>query len=576
MQITTSATNGSANVTVNVNSTTAGSTTIIWNATALGITNTTTITTAGPASITLTANRSVAAANGIDAISLTVQLKVTDGTNLSSPGAIVSYAKTSGVGNLTLSSGLTDSSGMNSTTITSGTPGSATIIASVSGLPIATATVTFSGNATTIVVTASPSSTGTNSISTVTAQAFDVNGNNAAIADGASITTFSVTFSTPTTVTLSNQTPASGKFNNTGGASANVTSATAGTYTVTVIGAGLSTSTTVTFSPVVIPTLNVTASSTNVTAGTATDVTFTVTSAGTAVSGATVTLSGNVTAISNTTDASGIAIISVNATGAGTITATANKTGYNAGEIATITAEVAPSSITSVTITPTNPSVGEQINITVSINNPGASFNGRVEGNVWLPDGITGKYLGFEEVVIPSGVSTVTITGTPGGDVSSYLAHTAGNHTYDVFLENVDDGEVWTNATDSNRNVAFTVEAAEIVYMSNISFSSVPTNGSVMTLNVTISNPTGSVFNGTMNANIWTSVQGADGITLDTQSINLTADSSTTLTFSYTPVNTGTYSYDFFMVSAVSGDNTKAPFGFTCMDYLAGIGFEVE
>jgi serine protease AprX len=76
------------------------------------------------------------------------------------------------------------------------------------------------------------------------------------------------------------------------------------------------------------------------------------------------------------------------------------------------------SSITGVTITPTNPSASNEINITVAINNPGASFNGRVEGNVWTPSG-TGKYLGWENVEIPSGVSTVTIIGPAGGAESS-------------------------------------------------------------------------------------------------------------------------------------------------------------
>jgi parallel beta-helix repeat protein len=75
-------------------------------------------------------------------------------------------------------------------------------------------------------------------------------------------------------------------------------------------------------------------------------------------------------------------------------------------------------SITGVTITPTTPSVGDEINITVAINNPGASFNGRVEGNVWLPSG-SGKYLGWENGVIPSGNSTVTIMGAAGGAESS-------------------------------------------------------------------------------------------------------------------------------------------------------------
>jgi len=226
-------------------------------------------------------------------------------------------------------------------------------------------------------------------------------------------------------------------------------------------------------------------------------------------------------------------------------------------------------SITNVTITPMTPSVGNEINITVTINNPDVSFNGRVEGNVWSPSG-TGKYLGWENVVIPSGASTVTIIGPAGGAESSYITHQAGTYLYDVFLENVDDGEVYLNPTDSRLGVPFSVGAGANVYMSNVALSASPTNGSVMTLNVTISNPTASAFTGTMDANIWDS---ARGYVLTPQSISIAAGDSTTLIFSYTPVNHGLHSYDFFMLSP--GQNTKAPWGFPCMDYAAGIGFNV-
>jgi len=228
-------------------------------------------------------------------------------------------------------------------------------------------------------------------------------------------------------------------------------------------------------------------------------------------------------------------------------------------------------SMTGVTISPTTPFAGNEINLTIGINNPGASFTGRVEGNIWPPSG-TGKYLGWEDVVIPSGVSTVTIIGPAGGERSSYITHEQGPHYYDVFLENVDNGEDYRNATDSRLGVAFTVGTAASVYMSNIVLSASPTNGSVMTLNVTIFNPTSSAFAGTMNANIWDSVR---GYALTPKSISIAAGSSTTLTFSYTPVNHGLHSYDFFMVSDVSGQNTKAPWGFACLDYLAGVGFTV-
>jgi hypothetical protein len=225
--------------------------------------------------------------------------------------------------------------------------------------------------------------------------------------------------------------------------------------------------------------------------------------------------------------------------------------------------------ITSVNITPTTPSAGSEMNITVAINNPNASFNGRVEGNVWLPDG-SGKYLGWETVIIPSGASTVTITGAAGGNESSYIPHTSGAYLYDVFLENVDMGQVYTNWTDSKLGVHFTVGTASSVYISNVSLSSAPRNGSVMTLSVTISNPTASAFNGTMDSNIWDS---ASGHVLTPQNISIVANGSTTLTFSYTPVKTGLHSYDFFMLSP--GQNTKAPWGFPCMDCVAGIGFNV-
>ena len=238
--------------------------------------------------------------------------------------------------------------------------------------------------------------------------------------------------------------------------------------------------------------------------------------------------------------------------------------------ISTTDPALAPS-IAGVTISPTTSSAGNEINITVAINNPGASFNGRVEGNVWSPDG-KGKYLGWENVVIPSGVSTVTIIGPAGGAESSYITHQAGTYLYDVFLENVDKGQVYTNSTDSRLGVSFTVGTATDVYISNVVLSAAPTNGSVMTLKVTISNPTASAFIGTMDANIWDSVR---GYALTPKSINIASGSSTTLTFSYTPVNHGLHSYDFFMLSPVSGKNTKAPWNFACMDYVAGVGFTV-
>jgi len=320
------------------------------------------------------------------------------------------------------------------------------------------------------------------------------------------------------------------------------------------------------------PTLSVSATPTSVTAGTATNVVFTVTSSGSAVSGATVTLSGVATG-SGTTDAIGHATISVTATGAGSITATSSNTGYTSGSttVSASASSATNSSITGVIITPTTPSAGDEINITVAINNPGASFNGTVEGNVWSPGG-TGKYLGWKNMVIPTGTSTATIIGAAGGAKSSYITHEQGTYYYDVFLENVDKGEYYQTATDSRLSVPFTVGPAASVYMSNIVLSASPTNGSVMTLKVTISNPTSSAFTGTMNANIWDSVR---GYVLTPQSISIAAGSSTTLNFSYTPVNHGLHSYDFFMVSDSSGQNTKAPWGFACLDYLAGVGFTV-
>lgn len=229
-------------------------------------------------------------------------------------------------------------------------------------------------------------------------------------------------------------------------------------------------------------------------------------------------------------------------------------------------------SITSVTITPTVPTAGIEMNLTIQINNPGASFTGRVEGNIWSPSGV-GKYLGWEDVVIPSGVSTVTIIGPAGGESSSYITREAGTHLYDVFLENVDNGEVYSNATDSKLGVSFTVDPAASVYMSSISLTESPTVGSEMTLSVNILNPTASAFTGTMNTNIWDSVQ---GYALTSQTISIAAGGSETLTFNYTPANTGIHSYDLFMVSDVSGDNDKAPWDFVCMDYSAGVGFTVE
>jgi hypothetical protein len=485
----------------------------------------------------------------------------------------VDVTTTAGEG-YTLSSGIitanTDPAGSGNTITltTSGVSGSPTVTYGAAGTTVDTAAnevadgfnaVASSGSAVSIVVTANNS-------------APQVNGNitiNATVKDSSGV--ISGSLGTGTISFLANGILFASATLSEGVVGTTYTKATAGTVTITAFyNSTLQNTTTVTFMSAVLPALTVSASSATVIVGTPTSVTFNVTSGGIAIDNATVTLSGVATG-SGTINASGLTVISVTAISAGTITATANMSGYTNG-ILTITASAAGSlSITGVTISPTNPSAGDEINITVSINNPGASFTGRVEGNVWPPSG-TGKYLGWEDVVIPSGVSTVTIIGPAGGEESSYISHEAGAHIYDVFLENVDDGEVYLNATDSRLGVAFTVDTAASVYMSNVSLSAAPTNGSVMKLNVTISNPTASAFNGIMNANIWDS---ASGHALTPQTINITAGGSTTLTFSYTPVNHGLHSYDFFMVSAVSGQNTKAPWGFPCMDYVAGIGFNV-
>jgi len=486
----------------------------------------------------------------------------------------VDVSTIAGVG-YTLSSGIvtanTDPAGSGNTITltTSGVSGSPTVTyGAAAGTTVDTAgnevadgfkAVASSGSAASLVVTANNS-------------APQVNGNitiNATVKDSSGVTSGSL--GTGTISFLANGIMFASATLSEGVAGTTYTKATAGAVTITAFyNSTLQNTTTVTFMPAVLPALTVSASSATVIVGTPTSVSFNVTSGGIAIDNATVTLSQVATG-SGTTNASGLTVISVTATNAGTITATANMSGYTIG-ILTINASAAGSpSITGVTISPTNPSAGDEINITLAINNPGASFTGRVEGNVWSPTG-KGKYLGWEDVVIPSGVSTVTIIGPAGGEKSSYISHQAGTHLYDVFLENVDDGEVYLNATDSRLGVAFTVGTAASVYMSNVSLSASPINGSAMTLNVTISNPTASAFNGVMNANIWDS---ASGHALAPQTINITAGGNTTLAFRYTPVNTGLHSYDFFMVSAVSGQNTKAPWDFPCMDYVAGIGFTV-
>jgi hypothetical protein len=181
-------------------------------------------------------------------------------------------------------------------------------------------------------------------------------------------------------------------------------------------------------------------------------------------------------------------------------------------------------------------------------------------------------YLGWENVVIPSGASTVTIIGPAGGEESSYITHNTGTYLYDVFLENVDQGQIYTNAIDSKKGVSFIVGPPQSVYMSNIVLSESPSVGSAMTINVPIFNPTATAFTGTMYSNIWDSVR---GYALTPQPISIAAGGSTTLTFSYTPVNQGLHSYDFFMANADSGQNTKTPWDFPSTDYLAGVGFNV-
>ncbi len=334
--------------------------------------------------------------------------------------------------------------------------------------------------------------------------------------------------------------------------------ATAGYDYVTGLGSPL----TITYKPVM-TTIIVSPSTATVVAGNTTNFTATTLDQFGNSINATLTWNSSNTTVGNITSAG---VFTAWAAGTTNITAS-NGTVVSANVTVTVTAP----SITGVIITPTTPSAGNEMNITVAINNPGTSFNGRVEGNVWAPDG-TGKYLGWETVTIPSGPSAVTITGPAGGAESSYEPHAAGTYLYDVFLENVDKGQVYTNATDNRTGQNFTVGAATNVYISNVSLSASPTYGNLMTLNVTISNPTASVFTGTMYANVWDS---ARGYALTPQPISIAAGGSTTLTFSYTPVNHGLHSYDFFMVSANAVQNNKAPWGFPCIDYLAGVGFTV-
>jgi adhesin/invasin len=414
--------------------TTAGTATISGTVGAAAITGTATVTfTAGAvdrARSTLTASPSSILADGVTTSTITVQLKDTNGNNLTSSGGTVVLSSTAG----TLSSVTDNNNGTYTAVLTSSTTaGTATISGTVGGAAItATATVTFTAGAADgarSTLTASPSSILADGVttSTITVQLKDANGNNLTSSGG--------------TVTLSSDlgTLSSVTDNNNGTYTAVLTSTTsAGTATIsgTVGGAAITATATVTFTAGAVDGARstLTASPTSILADGVTTSTITVqlkdangnnltSSGGTVVLSSTAgTLSsvtdnnnGTYTAVLTSSTTAGTATISGTVGGAA-ITATATVT-FTAGAVdgARSTLTASPSSILADGVTTST--------ITVQLKDANGNNLSASGGTVVLSStagtlsSVTDNNNGTYTAVLTSTTTagTATISGTVGG-----------------------------------------------------------------------------------------------------------------------------------------------------------------
>jgi adhesin/invasin len=217
--------NNNGTYTATLTSTTPGLVTITGTVSGTTITGNATVTfTVGNPSVansTITASPSSVVIGGNTSI-VTVQLKDTNGNNVTSGGDIVTLSTTAG----TLSTVTDNGNGTYTATLTSpASTGTATITGSLNGNAItATATVTFTAAApstTTSTITASSTSLTVGGTSTITLQLKDANGNN--LSSGGHNVTLSSDGGTLSSVTD----------NNNGTYTATLTSTTPGTVTVT-------------------------------------------------------------------------------------------------------------------------------------------------------------------------------------------------------------------------------------------------------------------------------------------------------------------------------------------------------
>ena len=352
-----STTNTSGVATGSLSSTTAGSKTVSATISGVAINQTATVTvTAGSVSAsqsTVTASpTSITAGSGTSTI--TVTARDANGNPIS--GATVVLATTGSGNTLTQPASPTNASGVATGTLSSTTPETKTVSATISGVAVTqTATVTVttgSVSASQSSVVASPTSiTAGSGTSTITVTARDASGNPIS---GATV----VLSATGSGNTLTQPAPTNGS----GVATGSLSSTIAGSKTVsaTISGVAITQTATVTVTagPVSASQSTVTASPTSITAGSGTS-TITVTARdanGNAVSGATVVLaasgSGNtLTQPAGPTSGSGVATGSLSSTVAGSKTVSATISGVAITQTATVTVTAPTGNLTVFTST---------------------------------------------------------------------------------------------------------------------------------------------------------------------------------------------------------------------------------
>ena len=249
------ATNGIGALKVTANQSIVDSTTLtfnIWKAQNAGLAenitadNTALVTSSGPGGVTVMANKTNPPTT--EAVLLTINLTDATGNLLALADKTIVLTTTGGT--LEDYALISNIDGQNFTNLTSTTLGPITVTAYAEGYS-GSETVTYSGNATTFVITPERPSLSVDETCNLTIQAKDENGYNSSIYNGNPITGQPIVFvASPSGATFGT---GSTTFDNSGKATSNITSATAETYTITGAGIATSNTTTVTFGEEVCP-----------------------------------------------------------------------------------------------------------------------------------------------------------------------------------------------------------------------------------------------------------------------------------------------------------------------------------